>query len=403
MPESLSQLTREQLYDRVWLTSLPRLAVEFGTSAPAIGTHCRKLNIPTPPRGYWSKLEFGKAPPRPPLLPPVPTPPAPVRMPPSDSPWPHEVSRLCERAHLLIATLQKDKPNYRGLQSAHVPYCPRTDVSQNLVEATARAYHAILTIVEGSGVMYRKARGKYDSAYFEHQKGRLYLSIEEPVVTLPAASTWAPRKEGGSGKLTLTLADSSYGRSWHRSWQEGKEGTIREIVAKLAAAIPEYYREQEKKRTEEAAAQESARQRWVQENEDRKRCAHAQTLVDAQQTRKLDLFRAAGWARLHADLETFLNECEKRWSTAEELNAEQRTWLDWARTTAKAWSPWDTGYPAPGRDGAFDPTQVPFGGPYPPLRNFPRPPTMPEVPKSEDSPAFGARKEPYPFWLRHPR
>lgn len=403
MPESLSHLTREQLYDRVWLTSRPRLAVEFGTSAVAIGTHCRKLNIPTPPRGYWSKLEFGKALPRPPLLPLVTAPPAPVRMPPSDSPWPHEVSRLCERAQLLIAVLRKDKPNYRGLQSAHVPYCPRTDVSLNLVGATARAYHAILTIVEASGVLYRKARGKYDSAYFEHQKGRLYLSIEEPVVTLPAASTWAPRKEGGSGKLTLTLADSSYGRSWRCVWQEGKDGTIREIVDKLADAIPEYYREQEKKRAEEAAAQERSRERWVQEEQERRRREHTQTLADGQRTREQDLFRAAGWARLHADLETFLTECEKRWSTDGGLSKEQRAWLEWARTTAKAWSPWDAGYPDPANDGPFDPTQVPFGGPYPSLRNFLSPPTMPEVPKSDDAHMCGTRKESYPFWLRHPR
>jgi hypothetical protein len=403
MHEALSKLSREQLYERVWQTPIHRLADEFGVSGVAVAKRCRKLTIPTPPRGYWSKLEFGKAPPRAPLGAAIPASTAPVPVPLSDSPWPHDVSRLCERAQLLITVLQKEKADYRGMQRAHVPYCPRTDISKNSVETAARAYHAILVIVEATGIQYRKARGKYDSAYFEHQKGRLYLSIEEPVVPLPAASAWAPRKEAAAGKLVLTLADSSYGQAWRRAWHEGKDGTIREIVAKLAAAIPKYYHEQDKQRAEEAAGRERAHQRWVQEEEERKRREHARALGDAQRTREQDLFRAAVWARLHADVENFLSECEKRWSTAEGLSAEQRTWLEWARTTAKAWSPWDMGYPDPLRDGAFDPAQVPFGGPYPPLRNFPRPPAMPEVPKPEETHAFGTRKDPYPFWLRHPR
>lgn len=37
-------------------------------------------------------------------------------------------------------------------------------------------------------------------------------------------------------------------------------------------------------------------------------------------------------------------------------------------------------YPDPNLDGPFDPSAVPVGGPYPPHRGFPLPPTMPEIP-----------------------
>jgi hypothetical protein len=148
MHEALSKLSREQLYERVWQTPIHRLADEFGVSGVAVAKRCRKLTIPTPPRGYWSKLEFGKAPPRAPLGAAIPASTAPVPVPLSDSPWPHDVSRLCERAQLLITVLQKEKADYRGMQRAHVPYCPRTDISKNSVETAARAYHAILVIVE---------------------------------------------------------------------------------------------------------------------------------------------------------------------------------------------------------------------------------------------------------------
>ena len=33
-------------------------------------------------------------------------------------------------------------------------------------------------------------------------------------------------------------------------------------------------------------------------------------------------------------------------------------------------SPFTVGYPDPAIDGAFDPTLIPFGGPYPPTRDF---------------------------------
>ena len=52
--------------------------------------------------------------------------------------------------------------------------------------------------------------------------------------------------------------------------------------------------------------------------------------------------------------------------------------LSWAKQHASTLSLFETGYPDPERDGAFDPAAVQLGGPYPPTRNFPRLPTMPK-------------------------
>jgi hypothetical protein len=57
---SLSDLTREQLYELVWSTPASKLAEQFGVSDVAIAKHCKKLAVPRPERGYWAKLEFGK-------------------------------------------------------------------------------------------------------------------------------------------------------------------------------------------------------------------------------------------------------------------------------------------------------------------------------------------------------
>lgn len=53
-------MTREELYDLVWSKPMTHIAKEFGMSDVAVRKHCRKMDIPTPPVGYWMKLQFGK-------------------------------------------------------------------------------------------------------------------------------------------------------------------------------------------------------------------------------------------------------------------------------------------------------------------------------------------------------
>jgi hypothetical protein len=52
---------REQLYFEIWETPLIKLALKYGISAVALGKVCRRLQIPLPGRGYWTKKEFGKS------------------------------------------------------------------------------------------------------------------------------------------------------------------------------------------------------------------------------------------------------------------------------------------------------------------------------------------------------
>lgn len=51
---------REELYREIWEQPLVKLAVKYGISAVALGKVCRKLQIPLPGRGHWTKKEFGK-------------------------------------------------------------------------------------------------------------------------------------------------------------------------------------------------------------------------------------------------------------------------------------------------------------------------------------------------------
>ena len=60
-------VSRKTLYDQVWSEAMVRLAKRYGVSDVWLAKICRKHRIPRPPRGYWAKKEFGKAPPQTPL------------------------------------------------------------------------------------------------------------------------------------------------------------------------------------------------------------------------------------------------------------------------------------------------------------------------------------------------
>jgi hypothetical protein len=63
------EVTREELYRRVWTKPVTEVAKELGISNVGLAKICARLSVPRPPRGYWQKLEVGKAVRAPRLLP----------------------------------------------------------------------------------------------------------------------------------------------------------------------------------------------------------------------------------------------------------------------------------------------------------------------------------------------
>lgn len=65
------EYTRQELYNLVWSTPMVKLAKEFGLSDVGLRKTCVRHDIPTPPLGYWAKLNFGKPAKKIPLGPPA--------------------------------------------------------------------------------------------------------------------------------------------------------------------------------------------------------------------------------------------------------------------------------------------------------------------------------------------
>lgn len=67
MSNQNSTWDRHELYEKVWQFPLRRLAAEYGISDVGLAKVCRKLEIPLPGLGHWTKIACGHSIPRPPL------------------------------------------------------------------------------------------------------------------------------------------------------------------------------------------------------------------------------------------------------------------------------------------------------------------------------------------------
>lgn len=53
-------ISKEELKDMVWSEPTIKVAEKLGVSDVAIGKICKKLGIPKPPVGFWTKVKYGK-------------------------------------------------------------------------------------------------------------------------------------------------------------------------------------------------------------------------------------------------------------------------------------------------------------------------------------------------------
>lgn len=53
-------INRDELYARIWSQPLTAVAAELGVTGTALKKTCLRHQIPTPPRGHWTRLKHGK-------------------------------------------------------------------------------------------------------------------------------------------------------------------------------------------------------------------------------------------------------------------------------------------------------------------------------------------------------
>jgi hypothetical protein len=57
MQKKSETLNRKSLYREVWEKPISTLSPKYGLSDVGLKKICKTLNVPTPPRGYWAKVQ----------------------------------------------------------------------------------------------------------------------------------------------------------------------------------------------------------------------------------------------------------------------------------------------------------------------------------------------------------
>jgi len=68
-PRNRHYFSRETLYRMIWTAPVMEVAIQLGVTDVALAKLCRRAAIPTPPRGYWQRIETGQQIPLTPLPP----------------------------------------------------------------------------------------------------------------------------------------------------------------------------------------------------------------------------------------------------------------------------------------------------------------------------------------------
>lgn len=174
----LAQLSREELFSKVWTSPILKVAEAFGISDVALKKRCRKLNIPTPNRGYWARIEAGQHIKRPKL--PKESTPAHLR---PDSvgkqAWPEGRRGWCQRARDFESALIKKGVGYRGLIQLKDPLFPEAHMLPDRIFDAARIFHALLVIAEPAGYLFKPYRGTYESGFFLNGRDPIRIVIQD--------------------------------------------------------------------------------------------------------------------------------------------------------------------------------------------------------------------------------
>lgn len=425
------ELTREELYARVWSEPGSKLAPQLGVSDVGLAKTCRRLGVPRPPRGYWNRLAAGQKVKRLPLPPakdgqdrkanfimstvsdsstaarPRPVKPQPLALP-SDS------AVLGSTAKALLAAIRAAAVSEQGRVTIASKVLPRVICSADLAERAAGAVHILITEATARGISVEAGSKDSVGVAFTKNGDMLHVEVEEPNEEVACTNVdkrrpswkWQTKTKKPSGRLCIRLSSERnfYGR---RLWTEKGGKDLEHILPQVIARMEEIFQSFVEERVLEA---QRKREREAQERRDaeqRKRRLHQEHLDGVVTGRVNVLRRAAQWWQIHESILRFVDQCEKQWrdQQAGHLTTPQEDWLVWARQNAKAFSPLRAGYPDPELDGNFNPDDVPFGGPYPQVRKMPDPhPKHVEHQNSDwryqENPAPDVQ---FPFWLLNRR
>lgn len=371
---------RATLYEEVWTTPVSRLAERYGISDVALKKVCRRMNVPTPPRGYWARVRHGHTVQKPPLPPPgrgtpethtfYPNPasePEPGRPGPKPE-IPAPLRSVADKVVVADALRNPDpfvvqtrdalKERLKTWRPEHRVYARlspgetgtiNVDVCPSSIPRALRLLDAVLKGARRAGFEVSAGRrGSERDVHFVIEGEEVPFLLREPMrqerVELPKEKRYGSRYEfkyHPTGRLTLELANKWYVP--RHTWRDTERQRLEDLVGvfligayRAATAYRERRLETERRRREERLRAEKERRL------ERLRAA------EAERRRELEA-QAERWRRSR-EVAAFVDEVERRagkTSMTEEEREALDAWLAWARDHVKRLDPFDGGVAPP--------------------------------------------------------
>ncbi len=339
-------VTREELFEQVWQTPMTQLAKEYGISDVGLAKVCKRMEVPRPPRGYWAKVEAGRAPPKPKLKPltkqgidsvvitPVGDsyPASPLKgEAPEDIPVPtvvEEPHRLTEKT---LVALEKGKADEKGIIQPRNKISFDIAVTREQVERACRVMDALVKALEARGYLVSVAGHPMAKTTVNVDGESFEFGIDEKVGRSDHLPTKEERARYGTsywripkydyeptGLLFLRIRNAPYG--CRQQWADGKrqkiEHCLGEFVLGLRAAA-----QREKELREERRLREIA---WAEEQKQRE---ELQRLARLEKMRAEKLTKDAADWELANRIRGYIHELESRFGTVDGLTE----WIEWAK------------------------------------------------------------------------
>ncbi|MEX2577413.1 MAG: hypothetical protein WD342_00020 [Verrucomicrobiales bacterium] len=351
-------VTREELYEEVWQIPGRKLAKRYGVSDVALAKICRKMNVPRPYRGYWSRIQAGQHPKRTPL----PRAKADIHT--------HEFTRRDSTATLSrVRNPEKKQAEFRNpivVPSRLTKLHPLLEASRTELErgdrnfywdpmsymrrhfsvsvhpkARPRAFrivNAFLEAIEARGYEVRIASCYHGGGCavifgqeirFDVRDWNCSLPDDGKPGSKPFAWSW----EDGSAKTRKGLVFRVY-RSWNNGcgtshWRDGKRQRLEDLLDRILLQMVQLAR---KDRNYEIQKEKRERE---QEEQERIRLQH-EAKVAAEKERRRELVEAAESWKRSALLREFIAAMEAKLG---QDCAEGREILTWARDVADDMDP----------------------------------------------------------------
>lgn len=352
-------LSREELYEKVWQTTLSHLAQQFGICGTGLAKICRRMNVPYPPQGHWAKLAAGKK------VAPIPLPAAgpatPSRV--SIAPTPPQtrpsiplkaegtealaagVPERLLRPHPIVASWLADHERRRKeAKNERDPWMRNLKRVEDFT-ATDRRQHRILDslfkVLERHGAKVRQDERHQLFVEINGEKVEFQLRERLKQTRRPLTEDekrWHPRDTTRqelvpTSKLVFaikTYIPSGFRREWLETDEKAMEAHLPDIAATIIALGPALA-EQTRLRREEARERQIAEQRRYEEQQRRKldRNRWRRVVEIAEEWREAKLAREfiAALRQTGPDLEQTIGE------------RTIRDWLAWAEERASSLDP----------------------------------------------------------------